>query len=203
MGLFKIRYCIEQMKDQIIGEGIVDGVFVGSEEARSVSVEKIYLDWDGIRGDRHYGRTKFAGIREKYLAKGTEMINLRQVSIVTTEELDQVAKSLDVENIMPEDVSANITISGIPDFTKIPFGSIIQFELQANLLLTGDNFPCIIPGQKIENRTGQKMAHLFAKQAIHKRGQTALILRPGIIKPSNKFQIFLPKEVNTGLSYKI
>ncbi|MCA9383270.1 MOSC domain-containing protein [Candidatus Dojkabacteria bacterium] len=191
------------MKDQLIGEGVVNGVFIGSEQVRSVPAEKIYLDWDGIRGDRHYGRTKFAGVREKYLAKGTEMINLRQVSIVSTEELDQVAKLLEVDNIMPEDVSANITISGIPDFTKIPFGSIMQFELQANLLLTGDNFPCIIPGQEIEDRTGQKMAHLFAKQAVHKRGQTALILRPGIIKPGSRFQIILPKEVNTGLSYKI
>lgn len=183
--------------------GKVLSVYIGiSDKTISKEQDKLLLDWDGIREDRHYGRIKFAGVREEYMHKGEEMLNLRQISIVSKEELNVIAENLKIDHIEAEDLGANILIEGIKNFTEIPFGSVMKFKYGTVLLLTGDNFPCILPGKELSKREENHLiASQFAKKAMHLRGQTALILKSGIIKRNDNIEIVIPKEVQTGLNY--
>ena len=80
-----------------------------SAEEFPIPVEFLDLDFQGAIGDRHYGATMTAGVREKKLfAKGTEVANLRQISIVDRGELAQVAAALGIEAIDPGVIADNI-----------------------------------------------------------------------------------------------
>lgn len=185
-------------------EGIVLDVFVGiPDSVQSIKKKKILLTWEGIVGDRHFGRTKIAGVRENYVPKGTEVMNQRQVSIISKDEIKQIAERMELDSMYPEDLGVNILIDNIKDFSRVPFGSIMQFEHCANILLTGDNFPCIYPGYEIDARNGTSKFSKFAKSAMHIRGQTGMCLRPGVIKPKSTFKIIIPKEVSSSFEYSL
>ena len=99
-------------------EGIVLEVFVGPHEiTHSEKRETIQCTLDGVVGDRHYGRTKSAGVREQYVSRGTEILNLRQISIVSQEELACIARTLGVPEITGQDLGANIVLEGIEHLT--------------------------------------------------------------------------------------
>lgn len=59
----------------------VAGVYVGLPgRVESVAVPKIALTIEGVDGDRHYGISKPAGVREKGYLKGTSLPGLVDVT---------------------------------------------------------------------------------------------------------------------------
>ena len=65
-------------------------------------VDQITLDFSGVEGDRHYGRTMRAAAREAHaFARGTKINNYRQISIVDTAELAKIAANLGINELEP------------------------------------------------------------------------------------------------------
>ena len=154
-----------------------------------VPVEFLDLDFSGAIGDRHYGATMTAGVREKKLfTKGTEIANLRQISIVDRGELDRVAATLGIEAIDPGVIADNIYTEGIDDLTSLPPMTRLEFSSGAILLLGGENFPCTIAGAMVHQAHGAR-TESFPKAAMGIRGVTAWVERPAPIRPGDHITV--------------
>ncbi len=99
----------------------VEGVFVVETEAvESTPKPEIQLTYAGVVGDRHEGLTRPSGPREPWYPRGTKMRNERQLSMLSVEELAEVAATLNLPRLPAEWIGANLVLSGIPDFSKLP-----------------------------------------------------------------------------------
>jgi len=77
----------------------------------------------------------------------------------------------------------NLLIDGIPNLTRLPPRARLFFASGAALLVTGENKPCTVAGKAIEQQVGQPgLADKFPKAALHRRGLTAAVERPGMIR---------------------
>jgi hypothetical protein len=93
-------------------EGVVEAVLLmpPGEGAASIDKAEVEVTWDGFVGDKHYGPTKSAGSSQKPYPKGTEVRNTRQVSIVSAEELAEIAAAMDLPSVKADWVGANMSI---------------------------------------------------------------------------------------------
>lgn len=163
---------------------------------KPIQVEKVEILLDGLKHDKHYGRTRLADVRTvKLLPKGTEVANLRAITIVSLEELEQISKGIG-EEALPDDLEANITLSGIKDLTKLVPGTFIKFPRNAILFVTAENLPCVIPAQNMIKRgVKQENALKFSKVAYGMRGITAMPFASGFIKVGDEAEIYLPQRL--------
>jgi hypothetical protein len=152
---------------------------------RSQEVPALKVDLQGIPGDRHYGFTRKAGARERWYDAGTEMRSGRQLSIVALEELSEIARRMDLPRIDPGWIGANVVVSGIPDFTRLPWGTRLFCGDGAVLVNEGDNAPCRFAGAEIARNfpDRERLDMLFPKAAILRRGIVASVERAGAIAP--------------------
>ncbi|WP_204313352.1 MOSC domain-containing protein, partial [Klebsiella michiganensis] len=81
--------------------------------------------FDGIAGDFHAGATRRSGGREPWYPRGTEMRNERQLSLVAADELSIVAERMELKEIKPEWIGANLLIEGVPNLSMLPAGSLL------------------------------------------------------------------------------
>ena len=78
----------------------------------------ITLNFAGIVGDCHSGLTRKSDSRTLRLyRRDTDIRNVRQLSLLSVEELAEVAAAMDIPEVKPEWVGANLVTSGIPDLT--------------------------------------------------------------------------------------
>ncbi len=152
---------------------------------RTANVAVLQVDLRGIPGDRHYGFTRPAGARERWYASGMEMRSGRQISIVSVEELEQIARRLDIERVEPGWIGANVVVAGVPDFTLLPWGARLVCGDGAVLVNEGDNAPCRFAGAEIARHFPDRpnLDRLFPKAAIDRRGIVASVERAGAIAP--------------------
>jgi MOSC domain-containing protein YiiM len=144
-------------------------------------VNSISLEFAGIPGDRHYGRTMQAGAREKHaFDRGTEISNYRQISIIDSAELSKIAANLGIDELAPGTIADNICTSGLPDLTALPPMTRLVFPSGASIMTGGANAPCTIAGAMVEAVYGTA-PHSFPTAAIHLRGITGWVERPGVI----------------------
>lgn len=178
---------------------------IPGERVKSRKCDSLHLTQDGIEGDKHFGRMKKAGVREKVFAtKGDTVLNTRQVSIVCPKELSEIAQSLEIPEIFPEDMGANILLAGLPSLTLLPASTYLVFPSEAVMYVTAENAPCILPGAEIafRNSGGDGVikralnAASFPKAAIHKRGVVAMVIKPGIVRPNDAVRAFVPGQSN-------
>jgi len=152
---------------------------------RSAEVAALTVDLQGIQGDRHYGFTRKAGARERWYEAGMEMRSGRQLSVVSAEELAEIARRMDLARIEPGWIGANVVVSGIPDFTRLPWGTRLFCNDGAVLVNEGDNAPCRFAGAEIARNypNRERLDILFPKAAIWLRGIVASVERAGAIAP--------------------
>ena len=166
----------------------------GTQSIASETVESIALTYAGIPGDTHSGQTRKACSRFTYLYKeGTEISNCRQISIVSSEELQNIADEMDIEEIQSGWLGANIEINGIPDLTLLPPSTRLVFSSQATLVVDLENRPCIYPAQIIDQHYPGK-GRKFVKKALHKRGVTAWVEREGSLQAGDSVDIYFPHQ---------
>ena len=160
----------------------------------SAAVETVEVSWDGFAGDCHSGATRPACVRVRpQYRRGTEIRNVRQISILSQEELAQVADRLEIPAIRPEWVGANMVLRGIPDFTLVPPNSRLIFEGGAALTIDMENQPCKYPAEIIEAAyPGHGLA--FPRKAKAKRGVTAWVERPGRLQIGSKARLHIPRQ---------
>jgi MOSC domain-containing protein YiiM len=140
------------------------------------------LDWGGPVGDRHAGITTLSDSRLRYLyARGTEVRNHRQVSLVDEDEMRRVAANLVVPDIEPGLIGDNIYTAGLPNLTATAPLTRLVFEGGAVLVVNRENGPCTIAGAMVQRVHGTA-PQAFPKAAIHLRGITAWVERVGVIR---------------------
>lgn len=77
-------------------EGVVTGLFVENDPTSLVKrrVSEVEVTFEGFAGDKHVGLTREADSRTPRYPKGTLIRNTRQLSVVSKEELRDIAKRL-------------------------------------------------------------------------------------------------------------
>jgi len=170
----------------------VEGTYVVEGGAvESTPHPALVLTYSGVAGDRHEGLVRPAGAREPWYPRGTPMRNERQLSIVSVEELAEIAAALNIPHLDPTWIGANLALSGIPHLTQLPPRSLLLFPSGATIRVDGDNDPCRKSGAAIaahvENRPDLQFA--FVRAAKNKRGLVAWVEREGTITPGDEVKV--------------
>jgi MOSC domain-containing protein YiiM len=165
-----------------------------NEDLSSSRIASVDVTYTGFDGESHSGlvRASCVRVRGQY-AEGTEIRNTRQISIVSVEELALIAESMGIDTLQPEWVGANLLVSGIPNFSKIPPSTRMIFASGASLVVDLENSPCKYPGEIIERHHPGK-GELFPKAAYGRRGVTAWVEREGHITTGEEIRFHIPPQ---------
>jgi hypothetical protein len=178
----------------------VNAVLIADDSETFVTrrIPEVNLEFGGIRGDRHFGVTSKADSRQPMYPRGTEILNRRQITIVSVEELDRIAEELVVETVQPEWLGANLLLKGFPELTKLTMGSRILFPSGAGLICMGENQPCTLPGDEIQKHyeEHEKLSLRFVRAGYKRRGIVCAVERPGMIHENDEVQILVNDYVN-------
>jgi hypothetical protein len=160
--------------------------------------EALTLTFQGIEGDFHAGITRRSGGREPWYARGTEMRNERQLSIVAPVELALIAARMGLAEVRPEWIGANLVIDGVPHLSMLPSGTLMFFDGGVTLKVDKQNGPCRIAGQAIAENAcmanQEAGSMLFPKVAKRLRGLVAWVERPGRIETGEQVTVRIPEQ---------
>ncbi len=177
--------------------GVVTGLCIHTNHNKDITTENkptVQVSFQGFVGDSHSGLTRNACVRVKQqYKKGTVIRNTRQISIVSDEELVAIAAALDIPAVKPEWLGANLSLSGIPDFTKVPPASRLLFSSGASLVIDVENEPCKYPAEVIDQHH-PGAGRLFVKNAIGMRGVSAWVECEGKISLNDSVELHIPAQ---------
>ena len=164
------------------------------EDLTSSRVASVKVSYEGLEGESHSGLVRLSceRVRHQY-KKGTEIRNTRQISLVSVEELTTIASTMGIPKLKPEWIGANLLVSGIPNFSKIPPSTRLIFESGASLVVDLENSPCKYPGEII-NHHHPGYGDLFPKAAYGRRGITAWVEREGQITTGDAIKLHIPPQ---------
>ena len=156
----------------------------------------IQAELDGIVGDRHrsYFRKTWAGDKQP---KGTVRRNERQWSAVSVEELADIQKDMGLENpLTAASLGANLCLSGVPELSRLPKGTLLKFPSGAELMVEEYNPPCREMGQKLAAlhaaHSGEPLSSTaFSKAAKLSRGVVGVIEVAGTINEGDEVTVIL------------
>jgi hypothetical protein len=153
--------------------------------------EGLRLTFEGP-DDCHAGLTRKSDSRTLPLYKrNVDIRNVRQLTILSVEELADIATRLGVSNVEAEWLGANMVVSGIPDFTLLPPSTRLQFPSGATVVVDMENYPCSQIAKVVEqHHPGTQFKVVEA--SMHKRGVTAWVEREGDVKPGDVIKIVVP-----------
>ena len=177
--------------------GIVDQLLTNPDRMTGLEkqqCDKLMLRFGGIEGDCHAGLTRKSDSRMlKQFKRGTEVKNARQVSILSKEELTEIAARMAIPEVKPEWVGANLVTSGIPNLTLLPPSTRLQFPSGATLVVDIENLPCRYPADVIDKHYPEpKMG--FVKAAQVKRGVVGWVEAEGEVRVGDHIVIWLPPQ---------
>lgn len=158
-------------------------------------LEETVLTFDGVPGDTHGGATRPSCSRviAQYPARGTEIRNARQLSILSAEEMAATAAAIDLPAINPGWIGANLVVEGIPDFTRVPPGSRLIAPSGASIAVDMENGPCRFPADLIE-AVHPGHGKRWTKAALGRRGVVGWVERPGAIKLGDMLRLHVPPQ---------
>jgi MOSC domain len=200
-------WALETLKKQLLGcrmpvllETEFKGEVVWAGETPSVSgiaasaVAGLSLGFHGLLGERHQGENRLSCVRVSNLyPQGTTIRNVRQLSILSEEELALIAADMGLEQVDPRSLGANLVLRGIPDFTFVPPSSRLQGPDGMVLTVDMENRPCIFPGREI-NKAHAGFGPKFKPAARGRRGITAWVERPGQLNIGDSLRLFVPDQ---------
>ncbi len=164
---------------------------LSKEEHASIQVEL-----DGIVGDRHrsYVRDTWKGDKQSF---GTVRRNERQWSAVSVEELAGISTEMNLqEGITAASVGANLCIEGIPELSRLPKGTLLQFPSGAELMVEEINPPCSdmskIQASVHHTQSGEPVSDTaFSKAAKLRRGVVGVVEAAGTISAGDEIAVVL------------
>jgi len=157
-------------------------------------VTEMPLDFAGFDKDCHAGLTRSSCSRvTSQHAKGTEIRNVRQLSLVSAEENAEIAKGLGLDALDPAWVGASVVISGIPDFSHLPPSSRLQTEDGTTLIVDMENRPCQFPAMTIA-AAKPGYGKDYKAVATGKRGVLACVERPGVLRIGDVVRLHVPDQ---------
>ena len=178
-------------------QGRVDTLF--SKPSRDDGFEKperesLNLLFSGPEGDCHAGLTRASDSRTLPIyARNIEIRNVRQLTLISVEEMEEVALAMNLDAIDPSWLGANLLARGIPDLTLLPPSTRLQFPSGATVVVDMENLPCT-QVSKVITKSHPAEGPDFVKAAKHKRGVTAWVEREGLVQRGDAITVWLPPQ---------
>ena len=170
--------------------------FVPSRAAslRATALPDVELTLDGMPGEDHGGPTRpsCSRVRTQY-TPGTEIRNVRQLTILSDEDLAATAAAMGLDRIDPTWVGASIMIKGIPNFTHVPPSSRLMADSGVGITIDMENRPCIFPGKEIEQEA-EGFGKLYKPAAKGRRGVTAWVEHGGRLAVGDVLTLHVPDQ---------
>ncbi len=164
------------------------------ESLRAAPLEQAMLGFGGIEGEDHGGLTRPSCSRVlSQHERGTEIANVRQLSVLSVEEVAATAATMGLAEIAPEWLGASLMIEGIADFTQVPPSSRLQAPSGATLVVDMENRPCIWPAKEVELEH-EGFGKAYKPAAAGRRGVTAWVERPGLIAIGDELVLHIPDQ---------
>lgn len=164
------------------------------DSLRSLGLKTANVSFAGIEDESHGGLTRASCSRVlSQHRRGTEIRNTRQFSIMSQEQLAQIAQGMGVSGLTPDQVGASLMLRGIPDFTHVPPSSRLQTPVGTTLIVDMENRPCHLPA-KVIDETFPSKGRAFKTAASGKRGVTASVERPGPLSVGDVFTLHIPDQ---------
>ncbi len=161
---------------------------------KSDALTQAEAGFSGFEGEHHAGLTRPSDSRVlSQYPRDTEIRNVRQFSIVSSEDLNYIAQKMGLSEIPPGWLGASIVIEGIPDFTHVPPSSRLQTQTGTTLTIDMENRPCNLVARVIENEKagfGKK----FKSAADGRRGVTAWVEREGSLSVGDTVTLHVPDQ---------
>ena len=156
--------------------------------------QSLSLKLSGPKGDCHTGLTRLSDARTllTYM-RNTVIRNVRQLTVISVEEMTDVAKAMGLASINASWLGANMVTSGIPDFTFLPPSTRLQFPSGATLVVDMENAPCLQVANEI-SKSHPEQGPSFVKAATNKRGVTVWVEREGDVNIDDDIKIFIPPQ---------
>lgn len=161
-------------------------------EIEGEPVTEMTLSFAGLDGETHAGLTRLSCGRVAHLyPRGTQVRNSRQLSVISREELDEIARDLDLDTLDPRWLGASLVVEGIPDFSHIPPSARLLADSGTCLVVDMLNQPCTLVSRTIERqRPGHGKA--FKSAAAGRRGVTASVEREGRLNIGDTLTLYCP-----------
>jgi MOSC domain-containing protein YiiM len=171
----------------------VAGLYVGHKKGQAKHcVSRITLTFNGIEDDAHAGHTSKTGPRQPGLRRGMTIANTRQISLVSTEELQIIADGLSLPRIDPGWLAANIAITGFGPITQLPLGTIVRASSGASIFLAELNSPCRLAAQLLVRHGGYTgNAQAFVKRALGPRGLVGFTYSEGDLSTGDALELLI------------
>ncbi len=161
---------------------------------RATPDDALTLGWGGAEGEAHGGLTRPSCSRVAGMhPKGTEIANVRQLTILSAEELDAIAAGMSSSALDPALLGATMVVEGIADLTHLPPSSRLQGPDGTTLVVDMANRPCHLPAREIE-RDAPGAGAAFKGAARGRRGVTAWVERPGRLALGDELRLFVPDQ---------
>jgi len=173
--------------------------WLGRVANRAVTLEaeplqEVTVGFAGVMGEEHGGLTRPSCSRVLLQhPRDTVVRNVRQFSIVSTEELALIAASMGLERIEPAWVGASIAVEGLPDFTHLPPSSRLQGADGVTLVVDMENRPCQLPAKVIDG-VHPGFGKAFKSAAKGRRGVTAWVEREGRLVVGDRLRLHIPDQ---------
>jgi hypothetical protein len=160
----------------------------------SVALGRLVLGLNGPEGEAHAGLTRPSCSRVTLLyPKGTEIRNVRQVTLVAAEELAAIAEAMGLPALDPRLLGATVVVEGIPDFTHLPPSTRLQGPDGATLVVDMENLPCTLVSREIE-AVHPGFGKAWKPAATGRRGVTAWVERGGVLQVGQPLAVFVPAQ---------
>ena len=161
---------------------------------RASSLQEVMATYAGIEGEEHAGLTRPSCSRVvAQYPRGTDIRNVRQFSVLSTEELAVIAKDMQLERLEPAWLGASLVLEGIPDFTHVPPASRLQTEAGTTLVVDMENRPCHLPA-KVIDEDAPGFGRAFKLAARGRRGVTAWVEREGPLRLGDVMRLHIPDQ---------
>lgn len=171
--------------------------YVADRETALASIPKpeVFASYAGVEGECHGGVTRASCVRvADQFPEGTEIRNVRQFSIISAEEMAEVAAEMGIDSVRPEWMGASIMVRGLPDLTHVPPSSRLQNEQGTTLVVDMENRPCMFPGKEEVEPHHPGKGKLLKTAAIGRRGVTAWVEREGYLKVGEILTLHIPDQ---------
>ncbi|MFT3690512.1 MOSC domain-containing protein [Paenirhodobacter sp.] len=177
---------------QFQGEVVFLGLVPPRGGLASVPKARLVLGFSGARGEAHSGRTRASCSRvQAQHPPGTEIANVRQLTLLSEEELAETAFAMRIPRLAPEWVGASVVLRGLPDLTHLPPSSRLQGPDGVTLVVDMENQACVLPGRVIDDiHPGAGRRYKPAAQG--RRGVTVWVERPGVLELGQMLRLHIP-----------
>ncbi len=165
-----------------------------SVKLSSDAVDMLDLSFAGVEGEAHSGLTRPSCSRVvAQYPRNTVIRNVRQLTILSSEELAGIAADMGLDRLAPQFVGASLVIEGIADFSHVPPSSRLQSESGTTLTIDMENRPCNLPGREIE-AVHPGFGKAFKAAAAGRRGVTAWVEREGRLRLGEQLRLHVPSQ---------